>query len=254
MTTALNGFLKRVERYPLLKRDEEALFLQQAWQGCQKAKNALVNHNLRLVVRVAQPFWHPGAERMDLIQEGNVGLIKAANKAAGASNYRFAAYARPWIKGEIIRFLVEDTTLIRLPREVWSEVNEYKKQKSRLSRKLGRDPSMRELDDHFEKSIVAKLESISHLDKLSAECPEREEDLTILDQVEKIEQMDRLEKSVLKLPKPDREAMIHRLGLFGEMPKGINEICVLLNFNNHQYASLILKRGKEKLQRMVACG
>ena len=138
-------YLKEIGKYPLLSPEEEIEVGKRVSEESSKAKKELVEANLRLVVSIATRFQNRGLEFLDLVQEGNLGLIKAVDKFDYKKGFKFSTYGTWWIKQYIRRAIAESSRNIRLPVHVFEEVSRYKKFEEILSRELGREPTISEM-------------------------------------------------------------------------------------------------------------
>lgn len=140
-------YLKEISKIPLLTFEEEKTLAQRIAEGDQKAVDEMVNHNLRLVVSVAKKYKGCGLPLLDLIQEGNVGLIEGAKKFDLNKGYRFSTYATWWIRQKIGRALSDQSRNIRIPAHVAELVSKIKRVSGPMTQELGRSPSEQELAD-----------------------------------------------------------------------------------------------------------
>ena len=140
-------YLKEISKIPLLTFEEEKTLAQRIAAGDQKAVDEMVNHNLRLVVSVAKKYKGCGLPLLDLIQEGNVGLIEGAKKFDLNKGYRFSTYATWWIRQKIGRALSDQSRNIRIPAHVAELVSKIKRVSGPMTQELGRSPSEQELAD-----------------------------------------------------------------------------------------------------------
>ena len=137
--------------YPVLSREEELELAKRVKNGDQKSKEELINHNLRLVVSIAKRFSYYNLPFMDLVQEGNLGLMKAVEKYDYTKGYKFSTYATWWIRQSIIRAIGEKSRIIRIPIHVHDKLLKVKKYCSLYkSENNGISPSVKEIAEHFD--------------------------------------------------------------------------------------------------------
>lgn len=152
----VKAYLKSIGNHPRLSFDQEQELSARALQGDQTAVNALVECNLLLVVSVAKKYYGCGLPLLDLIQEGNLGLIKAAEKYDGTKGFRFSTYATYWIRQAISRALGDQSRTIRIPANMVELLSKVKKASAELTQILNRQPS----DEEIAKHIGADLDKV----------------------------------------------------------------------------------------------
>lgn len=145
----VKAYLKSIGNHPRLSFDEEKALSIRALDGDRDAVNTLVECNLLLVVSVAKRYYGCGLPLLDLIQEGNLGLIKAAEKYDGSKGFRFSTYATYWIRQAISRALGDQSRTIRIPANMVELLSKVKKATAELTQKLGRSPSDKEIAAHL---------------------------------------------------------------------------------------------------------
>jgi RNA polymerase primary sigma factor len=138
-------YLAEIARIPLLTREEEQELGRRTQAGDEAAKTRLVEANLRLVVQVARRYLNRGLPLPDLIEEGNVGLLRAVEKFDPSRGVRFSTYATWWIRHAIVRALANQARLIRLPVHVEALLGRYVREQRRLTQALGRPPTIQEV-------------------------------------------------------------------------------------------------------------
>lgn len=179
-------YLKEIGRIPLLVAEEEISLARRIVKGGadgEDAKRKLVQANLRLVVSIAKKYLNRGLSFLDLIQEGNLGLIRAAEKFDHEKGYKFSTYATWWIRQGITRSLADKSRTIRVPVHMVETINRYKRVTRQLSVELGRKPTDQELAWAMGVSLK-KLKEIMNANKtpVSLETPlGKEEDSTLSD-------------------------------------------------------------------------
>ena len=145
----VKAYLKSIGNHPRLSFDQEKELSVKALAGDRDAVNTLVECNLLLVVSVAKKYYGCGLPLLDLIQEGNLGLIKAAEKYDGSKGFRFSTYATYWIRQAISRALGDQSRTIRIPANMVELLSKVKKATAELTQKLGRTPTDKEIADHM---------------------------------------------------------------------------------------------------------
>jgi len=141
----LTAYLMQLGKDKLLTAEEEKGLSQRILKGDKKAREVLINANLRLVVKIAKGYLSNDMELIDLIQEGNLGLIKAADKFDFKKNVRFSTYASFWIKQSIARALSNKSRMIRLPHRKEEKLRKITRAQNKLSKDFGRTPDVLEL-------------------------------------------------------------------------------------------------------------
>ena len=184
-------YLKEIGRVPLLKADEEVLIAKRIEKGINNpddaaavqdgvdAKNELISANLRLVVAIAKKYTGRGMLFLDLIQEGNMGLIKAVDKFDYTKGFKFSTYATWWIRQAITRAIADQARTIRIPVHMVETINKMTRIQRQLVQELGRDPSAEEIATRMGSGMTAeKVREIQKiaLDPVSLETPIGEED------------------------------------------------------------------------------
>ena len=170
-------YLKEIGKVKLLTAEEEVKLAKRIEAGDQDAKNKLTEANLRLVVNLAKKYVRRGMTLLDLIQEGNMGLIKAVEKFDYTKGYKFSTYATWWIRQAITRAIADQARTIRIPVHMVETINKLRHVSRQLLQELGREPSPEEIADKMKIPVekVREIEQISQEPK-SLETPIGEEE------------------------------------------------------------------------------
>lgn len=185
----LQMYLKDVGKIRLLNQREEKQLGKEIKEGEERkaaiAKRKLVQANLRLVVSIAKKYIGQGVLFMDLVQEGSLGLIKAAEKFDYTKNFKFSTYATWWIKQTIMRAIANNSKTIRIPVHMADKIRKYKKTFSTLSFELGREPNDKEIAEKMQLSLknISTIKKSIIKEPISLETPVTE-DLCIGDYIE----------------------------------------------------------------------
>ena len=185
MDDSTKQYMAEIGRYPLLTPEEELDVARRVAEGDEEARSTLITSNLRLVVSIAKKYTSSGMLILDLIEEGNIGLMKAVSKYDYRKGYKFSTYATWWIRQGITRAISEKSRLIRLPVHACESVNRMNRCIRELTQKLGREPSEEEVAGSMGCSVkkVRELSDISR-DPVSTDKPVGEEgDATLGDLV-----------------------------------------------------------------------
>ena len=202
LTDPVRMYLREIGKVPLLRAEEEVDLAQRMEEGDVKAKQKLVDANLRLVVSIAKKYIGRGMLFLDLIQEGNLGLIRAVEKFDYRRGFKFSTYATWWIRQAITRAIADQARTIRVPVHMVETINKMVRISRQLVQQLGREPTDEEIAAEMEidPSRVEEIRRISHL-PVSPETPIGEEEDSQLGDF--IEDRD--------LPSPDEAAAGHLL-------------------------------------------
>jgi len=246
--SSLDQYLKEISAYPLLTREEEVELARRIKQGDEEALDKLVRSNLRFVVSVAKKYQNQGVALGDLINEGNLGLIRAAHKFDETKGIKFISYAVWWIRQAILQALAEQSRIVRVPLNRAGALHRIGKRSSVLLQELGREPTPEEIADELDLSHeeVERTLALSQ-SHLSLDAPLTPgEDSRLLDYLpdhlspapddETYERAlsTTLEEALSTLK--EREAKILRLyfGIDGEEPMTLEEIGSLLGITRER--------------------
>jgi RNA polymerase nonessential primary-like sigma factor len=231
-------YLNEIGFSPLLSAEEEVFFARKALRGDQAARRRMIESNLRLVVKISRRYVNRGLALLDLIEEGNLGLIRAVEKFDPERGFRFSTYATWWIRQTIERAIMNQTRTIRLPIHVVKELNVYLRAARELSQKLDHEPSPEEIANLLEKPVedVEKMLSLNervtsmdtpvshHSDKTLVDTVA---DLQVSDPVELLQDTDlslSLDNWLDELSEKQREVVARRFGLRGHEASTLEEV------------------------------
>ena len=171
-------YLREIGRIPLLNAKDEREVAKAYAEGSNEAKDTLINSNLRLVVSIAKKYVGRGLPFLDLIQEGNCGLIKAVEKFDYTKGFKFSTYATWWIRQSITRAIADQAKTIRIPVHMTETINKLTRIQRQLIQDLGRDPLPEEIAEKMDGMKADRVREIQRiaLDPVSLETPIGEED------------------------------------------------------------------------------
>jgi RNA polymerase primary sigma factor len=233
-------YLKDIGKYPLINKEREIELAELIAQGDDYAKEQLISANLRLVVNIAKHFIGRGLSFLDLIQEGNAGLIKASQKFDRFKGFKFSTYATWWIRQAIARAIADQARTIRIPVHMVETINKMTKIQRQLTQELGRDPNAEEIAEKmgngFTANRIREIQRIA-MEPVSLETPIGEEDDSHLgDFLEDKEAMspsdyasnellkDELESVMKDLTEREARVLRLRYGLEDGKPRTLEEV------------------------------
>ncbi|MEC8428764.1 MAG: sigma-70 family RNA polymerase sigma factor, partial [Pseudomonadota bacterium] len=146
-------YLNEIGFSPLLTAEEEVYFSRKSLRGCEASRKRMIESNLRLVVKIARRYVNRGLALLDLIEEGNLGLIRAVEKFDPERGFRFSTYATWWIRQTIERAIMNQTRTIRLPIHVVKELNVYLRAARELAQKLDHEPTPEDIAFLLDKPV-----------------------------------------------------------------------------------------------------
>jgi RNA polymerase primary sigma factor len=160
---AVQNYIRDISRYPLLDKEQEQELAKRVEQGDQAAKRELNNANLRLVVHAAKKYMGRNLAFLDLIQEGNIGLLRAVEKFDWRRGYKFSTYASYWIEQSIRRALSDQSRPVRLPVHVEEKLNRFRREKREMTDELGREPT----DEEIAERLDIDLDTVYYFKKIA---------------------------------------------------------------------------------------
>ncbi len=234
----IRAYLHEISHTSLLTFEEEQELAKRIAQGDEKARQRMIEANLRLVVNIGKRYINRGLPLADIIEEGNIGLMKAVERYDPSKGFRFSTYASWWIRQSIERAIINQTKTIRLPVHVAEHINKYLSTVETLIHKLGREPSLKEIADTMkisQKDVEELQQLIRKTYSLETPVGDKEEsylkdiiaDSTITSPAkiaEGISMREEIDRWLSELKEKEREVICLRFGLEGQEPKTLEEI------------------------------
>lgn len=231
-------YLKEIGRISLLKFDQEISLAKRVEKGDKEAKKILINSNLRLVVSIAKKYVGRGLTLLDLIQEGNQGLIRAVEKYDWRRGYKFSTYATWWIRQSITRAIADQARTIRIPVHMVENINRFLRASRKLMQELGREPTPEEVAKVLEIDPEKAMEIIKiSQEPASLESPVGDEEdsrlgdfihdataPTLFDSASRELLKEQVEQVLATLSDRERRVLEERFGLKDGKPKTLEEV------------------------------
>ncbi|GGP43099.1 RNA polymerase sigma factor RpoS [Shewanella saliphila] len=257
-------YLGEIGFSPLLTAEEEVYFSRKSLKGCEKSRNRMIESNLRLVVKISRRYNNRGLALLDLIEEGNLGLIRAVEKFDPERGFRFSTYATWWIRQTIERAIMNQTRTIRLPIHVVKELNVYLRTARQLAQKLDHEPTAEEIAEKLDVSTGDVSRMLKLNEKItSVDSPlGGENEKALLDVIADDDsvgpdhrvQNEDLSNSIVgwlnELNTKQREVLARRFGLLGYEPSTLENVGAEIGLTRERVRQIqveALKRLKDLL-------
>ena len=257
-------YLSEIGFSPLLTAEEEVLYARRALRGDEAARKRMIESNLRLVVKISRRYSNRGLALLDLIEEGNLGLIRAVEKFDPERGFRFSTYATWWIRQTIERALMNQTRTIRLPIHVVKELNIYLRTARELSQKLDHEPTAEEIAQQLDKPVgdVSKMlrlnERVGSVDTpiggdgekalldIIPDVNNSDPEVSTQDDDIKISLIDWLDE----LNPKQKEVLARRFGLLGYEPSTLEEVGREINLTRERVRQIQVE-GLRRLREIL---
>ncbi|MDD5687566.1 MAG: RNA polymerase sigma factor RpoD/SigA [Elusimicrobia bacterium] len=260
-------YFATIKKIPRITKREIEILVPRIAKGDKNAKKRMIEGNLRLVVPIARRYYRPGIPFSDLIEEGNIGLMKATEKFDLRKGYYFSTYATFWITQCISRYVSSQLKTIRIPEHVMTQLRKWLTEFDRLKQKLGRTPTSKEVAKRLKLSpedilrLLENLEVSKSVTSLDVKIDE-DESISLSDVISDGDKDDptifikylmitkQMETVLEKLTPKEKKVIILRFGLDGEIPHTLEEVGKIINLTRERIRQIEVK-AFEKIKQAV---
>ncbi len=256
---ATRVYLNELGRSTLLTAEQEISYGKKAIQGDRTARNIMIESNLRLVVKISRRYVNRGLPLLDLINEGNLGLIRAVEKFNPEKGFRFSTYATWWIRQAVERAIMNQTRTIRLPIHIVKEMNTYLKAQRHLAQLLDREPTAEDIANHLDRPVSQVEKMLKLNDRVtSVDLPSLQDEskptLETLSHDSSLPHDERIQAEgirlnichwIFELPEKQREVICRRYGLCGYQEATLEQVAQGLGLTRERIRQIQMEALKE---------
>lgn len=267
-TDTISQYFKGIQKLATVSREEMHELWKKAKKGDHPSKQRIMEANLRLVVPIAKKYHRQGIDFMDLVEEGNLGLMHSIDKFEPKKGYRFSTYASYWIEQSIRRAVEEQSKTIRIPPHAWEALRKWLKQWEKLHLKLGRDPTLAEMARKMHwtarqvRGVLDAAEAARGIGSLEAPIDSEDDNLTVEDMISEsdhnspeslisvLKLHDELNQALREIGDRERMILEFRHGLTGQTPMTLEEVGKRLKLSRERIRQ-IEERALLRLRRVA---
>lgn len=261
----LRAYLRDIKKVERLTLDDEIKLARQAKRGNQEARRKIIHANLPLVINLAKKYSYLGIPLIDLIEEGNIGLMRALTKFNPQKGYRFSTYAAWWIRQYITRAIANQARVVRVPVYINEMINKWRRVTERLAHRFGRKPTDREVAKEMDISVT-KVKEIADLsartpslnrsvvEESSTRFVDLIEDVssrTAVDELVKLFHHEKVAELLGMMPERERQILTMRFGFMGGQIHSLNEVAQKFGISRERVRQ-IEETALHKLRRLLS--